>query len=426
MTSKRTFLPPIINPLVVNTLWATFPMLMRWGGLSVRIDPESLEKLKQYRGQRMLLLPNHPTGEEPIVLFEVFRWLREVANFVAAREVFDWEHGFRGWLLRRVGAYSVIRGMADRESFMMSKKILMEGLHRLVIFIEGEISRGVETLIPFEPGVIQLAFWAQEGLYKEAAKTKKHESGQTVKVNSTEAPAIYIAPVAIKYFYKPGSEAIQAQALLDLEKAVGLPTIPNVSMYQRIRNIGLKVLEVQENLHNLIPLPEVSLTQRVDAIKHRMLRKMELFLDLKPDPNTTTLNRLRDIRNIMDHLIHSYENPGSLTDYEKRMVDHLRLALSEYYRDLDRVVYFLTYNENTLQEHQSPERFIDAIRRLEREIYGKPRLTYQRVAHVRLGDIINLKDKFPEYELDKKNYAKTMAAELEENMRLMLVSITGQ
>lgn len=415
--NKRTFLPPLINPFVVGVLWALFPLLLRWGGLSVKVDAENLKKLKQYKGKRMLLLPNHPTGEEPVVLFEIFRWMREVVNFVAAREVFDWEHGFRGWVLRRVGAYSIIRGTADRESFMTSKKILTEGLHRLIIFIEGEISRGTDTLIPFESGVIQLAFWAQESLMKEATKAQKKGDEEQ------SAPPIYLAPLAIKYFYRPGSETQQEIALTNLEQAVGIPTEPGKSTYQRVRDIGLKVLEVQEALHNLVPLTDVPLTQRVEAIKHRMLKKMELFLDLKPAPDATTLNRLREIRNTMDHLIHSYENPEELTDYEKRMVEHLRVALSEFYADLDRVVYFLTYNENYLLENQTPERFIDAIRRLEREVYGKPKLTYRRVAHVKVGDPINLQEKFPEYEQDKKGYAKSMANALEENMRLMLLSL---
>jgi 1-acyl-sn-glycerol-3-phosphate acyltransferase len=422
MTTKRAFLPPLINPLVVGAFWVAFPFLLRWGELKVTIDPDSLARLKQYRGQRMLMLPNHPTGEEPVVLFELFRWLREVVHYVAAREVFDWEHGFRGWVLRRVGAYSVIRGAADRESFLMSKKILMEGLHRLIIFIEGEISRGTETLIPFEPGVLQLAFWAQEGLFKEAQKKEKAHPGTSTE----EAPPIYIAPIAIKYFYEPGSEARQKEALDELEQTVGLTSEPNASTYQRIRDIGMKILEVQEAMHNLVPLPEVTLTQRVEAIKHRMLRKMELFLDLKPDPQATTLNRLREIRNTMDHLIHTYDNPDTLTGYERSMVEHLRVALSEFYNDLNRVVYFLTYNENALKETQSPEQFIDAIRRLEREVYGKAKLTHRRVAHVRVGEVINLKDKFQDYEQDKKGYTKIMAADLEENMRQMLKSMTGR
>lgn len=419
--SNRAFLSPIINPLVVTGVRLLLPFMMRslFGGITVQISDEDLAKLKKYQGQRMLFLPNHPTGEEPVILFEVAKRLNEVFNFVAAREVFDWEHGFRGWVLRRVGAYSVIRGAADRDSFMMSKRILMEGLHRLVIFIEGEISRGNETLIPFEPGVIQLAFWAQEGLAKEAAKLAKLNQNPA----QVDYPPVYMAPIAIKYFYAPGYDPAMEQALINLEKAVGLDPDPAIDRYHRIRAIGETVLKVQEDLHQVIALPGTTFTDRVDVIRTRMLKKMELFLDLKPDPEATTLNRLREIRNTMDHLIHSYDDPTELTDYEKRMVDHLRLALSEFYKDLDRVVYFLTYDEAYLRDNRSPERFIEMIRRLEREIYGEARLSHPRIAVVKVGEVLNLQTCFKDYEADKKGSVRKVAAELEEDMRQLILAM---
>ncbi len=424
--ASRAFLPPIVSPLVVRVIRALLPFAMKklLGGLSVQISNEDLAKLRQYKGQRMLLLPNHPNGEEPFVLFEIFKRMNEVFNVVAAREVFDWEHGFRGWLLRRVGAYSVIRGAADRESFMMSKKILMEGRNRLIIFIEGEISRGNETLIPFEPGVLQLAFWAQEGLVKDAAREHRHMPQSVQPTAPAEAYSpIYIAPIAIKYFYKPGSDAAIQHALESLENAVGIIEVTGKNFYERIRDIGEKVLKVQEDLHQVVALPGVSLTERVEVIKNRMLKKMELFLDLKPDSQATTLSRLREIRNTMDRLIHIYDDPAELTDYQKHMVEHFRKALSEFYQDLDRVVYFLTYDESYLKEQQTPERLIDVIRRLEREVFGDSRLLYPRVATVKVGEVIDLKEQLPGYEADKKGFIKQMAAELEENMRLMLIGM---
>ncbi len=421
MTTSRTFMSPIINPLVVAGVRFMLPFLFRHlsGRLSIHISQQDLARLKAYQNQRMLLLPNHPTGEEPLVLFEIARRLNEVFHFVAAREVFDWEHGFRGWLLRRVGAYSVIRGAADRESFMTSKKILMEGLHRLVIFIEGEISRGNETLIPFESGVIQLAFWAQEGLVKEAVKQARSGSEPA----AVAAPPIYIAPVGIKYFFAPGFEPTVEQALQRLEVAVGLKRNARQDWYERIGAVGEVVLRVQEALHHVTPHPEASFTERVETIRGRMLQKMELFLDITPPSGASTLNRLREIRNTMDHLIHTYEDPTDLTDYQRRMVEHLRIALSEFYTDLDRVVYFLTYDEAYLRESRSPERFIEMVCRLEREVYGEVRLRHPRVAVLKVGEVRNLQACYPDYERDKKGYVRHLAAELEEDMRAMILGM---
>jgi 1-acyl-sn-glycerol-3-phosphate acyltransferase len=433
--AKRSFLSPIINPLVVGAIRLLMPTLRRtlFGGISISIAADDLAKLRQYKGQRMLLLPNHPTGEEPVVLFDIATALDEVFNFVAAREVFDWEHGFRGWLLRRVGVYSVIRGAADRDSFLMSKKILMAGKNRLVIFIEGEISRENETLIPFEPGVVQLACWAQEGLIKEAAKQKKSQSSacnnserQENSVSSTqpsEAPPIYLAPIAIKYFYQPNCAGAIEDSLIALEKAAGLPLDTGMNRYQRVRSIGEQILHVQEELHQIIALPGTSLADRVLAIKNRMLRKIELFLDLKPDPSESTLDRLRAIRNTMDHLIHIYDDPTEQTEYEQRTIDHLRKTLSEFYLDLDRVVYFLTYNQGYLTEDASNERLIEMIRRLEREIYGEAKLLLPRVAVLKVGEVMDLKQAYPAYEADKKAFIKKTAAMLEDNTMALLSAI---
>lgn len=212
-------------------------------------------------------------------------------------------------------------------------------------------------------------------------------------------------------------------SLQDLEKAVGLKPESGWDNYQRVRAIGEKVLSIQEQAHQMVPLPGLTLTDRVEAIKNRILKKIELFLDLKPAANAGTLARLREIRNMMDKLIHIYDDPGELTAYEQRTVEHLRLALREFYDDLDRVVYFLTYNESYLDENPSPERLAEAIRRLEKEVFGLARLIHPRTAVVKVGEVVNLKEQFPEYEADKKGFVKAMAEQLEHEMMAMLSSI---
>lgn len=412
--ARRAFLSPIRNPFVIWLFRLCFPWMKHkvFGGLSVQISEHDLKLLRQYQGQRMLLLPNHPTGDEPAVLFDVAQRMKEIFPFVAAREVFDWEHGFRGWVLRRMGTYSVIRGAADRESFMTTKKILMEGHHRLVIFIEGEISRENDVLIPFEPGVLQLAYWAQESLAKDAKKA-----------HQTDFPEIYTAPVAIKYFYEPGIEAVIEQSLSNLEKTVGLPSAVHGDYYPRLRAVGEAVLTIQERMHRMVSLPGTTFNERVTAVKNRLLKKMELFLDLKPAPDTSVIDRMREIRNTMDRLVHTYDDPVDLSEYEKNVVEHFRITLSEFYQDLDRVASFLTYDESYLQENQSPERMAEMITRLEREVFGETRLLHPRVAVVQLGTIHNLKEHFSEYEADKKGFVQKLANQMEQDMMGMLSTI---
>ena len=89
------------------------PRYSRWvlGVTKVTISPEDAARLKQLRRARVVLPPNHPT-QDPAVLFHLSTLLGMQFYLLAAREVF--ETTFQGWLVSRVGAYSVDRGTPDR------------------------------------------------------------------------------------------------------------------------------------------------------------------------------------------------------------------------------------------------------------------------------------------------------------------------
>ena len=72
----------------------------------------------------------------------------------------------------------------DRQSFATTRQILVEGKRWLVVFPEGEAVGQNSIVIPFQPGVIQLAFKA----YEEAAKIEPTTS-------------LYCVPMAIRYVY---------------------------------------------------------------------------------------------------------------------------------------------------------------------------------------------------------------------------------
>jgi len=191
LQNRLDFKPPMPNALVRWLFYQVLPWLLRgiFGGLSVKVTGDGLARLAAVRGERCLLLPNHPSEWDPCVLFDMGRQLKEYFFFVAAREVFNYSYGLRGWLFQRLGVYSLIRGSNDRASFKTSMDILSENRGRLVIFVEGEISNQNESLLPLEGGVIQLALVALNDVYKSVGK-------------SLEAlPSMFVFPVAIRYEY---------------------------------------------------------------------------------------------------------------------------------------------------------------------------------------------------------------------------------
>ncbi len=398
MRKKQTFLPPRPNHLFISLIKAFTPILFRFmlSGLKVQIPEESLQKLKQYSGKSLLILPNHPTAEDPYVLIELSKRLGINFYSVAAREVFDLDGGLRGLFFQWLGAYSLIRGAADRESFKTTKDILIKGTNPLVIFIEGEISNENDTLIPFEPGVVQLAFKAQE---------------------DKEEP-VHLLPLSIKYIYDSGIEEIINNSIAALEKEVGLQSTKFTGTLERLNLVGGKLLEFQEKRLNLTG--NGSVDERMNALRDKLLSKMEFFLDLKPDSKCSQLDRIRNIRNKMDKLIYSYTEPENLSNYEERMVEHLRGTFKEFYDELDRLVNFLVLNEGYLSEKQTPERFVEVIRHFEKEVYGESKISFPRTAHLKAGEIISLKDSYSDYLNDKKTFTQKIAARLEADMRAML------
>jgi hypothetical protein len=345
-------------------------------------------------------------------MMEVSRRLDEDFLYVAAREVFDRDHGFHGWLLQRCGVYSLIRGAVDRESFAMTQKILAEGKHWLVIFIEGEVSMENDTVIHFEPGVLSLALRSQDAL-----------------AESSDAP-LHVAIVAMKTRYKPGVERAIETSIARLEERVGLCAPPAetspASIWDtfrtRIARIGDAVLSAVERTNLLTPTSGASIDARIDALRDRMLTKMEAFLDIIPPANTPLLDRVRTIRNKMDRIIHAYGDlPESISPYERRQLQLRQQAFADFYADLARLVNFLTLRGNYLATpHAALERFAEVILRLEQEILGKPRLLYPRTVTVHVGNILNLRDHLADFRQDKKKTAAQLAAHFESEMAALL------
>ena len=96
-----------------------------------------------------ILVSNHVNYLDPLAMGVVFD---RPLHFMAKKELF--EHPLFGWLLRKVYAFPVRRGQADRQAIRHALRILADG-HVLALFPEGtrsatgrlqELQRGVAML----------------------------------------------------------------------------------------------------------------------------------------------------------------------------------------------------------------------------------------------------------------------------------------
>jgi hypothetical protein len=388
------FIPPHENEFVIRTLLKFVPWISRYCARieQLTIGDQDLEKLRALHGSRAILVANHPTREDPIVLFWLSRMLGERFNFLAAREAMV---GCRGWLMSRVGAYSILPGVCGTDSIRTTSRLLVQAQRKIVVFPEGDIDDCNPALLPFHSGAVQLGFWALEALDR---------SGQRL--------SLPIAPLALSYEYFPDAQQRIGAALARLEHTIRLPATPALSPQQRVARIHERIVFRLEASERLNPNPAVNVDVRVRAIRDSILRRVAGFLNVKIEGDGA-LQRQKLSRQLMcwTGLL---GDPGA---YLKRLHDHrveLALILNQ---DLQRLQNLEATAPAALNMEIALDRFVAIVERFELEVYGQVHLWPHRRAVVRLGEIVRLEDYYGQYRANRNETARAVTARIEDSIR---------
>ena len=297
------FKPPKENKIVIGTVKLILPLLMRLFQkvVSVDIDATSFDTMKSIDGFPTIFVPNHPTHADSHLMFTLSKRCGRRFRYMAARETFDQQAGgkWRGFIMTRLGAYSIVRGAVDRDSFRLTRETLAKEEQKLVIFGEGEVSHQNETIMPFECGIVQFGFWALSDM----------ERADNLK-------PLYLVPVGLKYIYKNDMWGEIDQALTNLEQSVlpehtALPT----QLYDRVKNVGAVLLMTLAKEYQLRLNKESSLNEQIQLLREHILSQMEHFMGIVPQPEAHPLRRVRIIQNQIDEEI--YRDVDEMTEYEK-------------------------------------------------------------------------------------------------------------
>lgn len=398
------FKAPQDNPFVIGLCKFFLPQILRYRchDLEVKVTGDGLARFKQLAGKHVMICPNHSYRHDPEVMFAFGVQAGEHFNFVAAREVFDYNNGFNGWLLQKMGVYSVVRGAADRESFKTTKQILAEGKKKLVLFPEGEISWQNENLLPLETGACQLSFWALDELHK----TKPGES-------------VYVLPVALKYTYRNNISNELSKIVVKLEEKLGIEDKHETSLYVRVRACALKVLATLEHQYNVKLPPDAPLNDRVDGVKKAALQNMAEVLDVELPPlKFTYLDWVRVLRNAMDDFI--YGDTKDLSEYERQIHEERAAKIKGYYQDLDRVVGFIAIYDGYLSPPATQEKIANVVEMLEGEVFHEKTIKGPRLVTIDIGKPIDLGARYEEYKKSKKPVIESVTGELSGQIHGML------
>ncbi|GIX41567.1 MAG: hypothetical protein KatS3mg129_1300 [Leptospiraceae bacterium] len=253
------FIPPGFNLPLLWTLDLSFPILAKLiqNLEEIEISKEDRNYLRTLRNYRLIYASNHPTTTEPIVAYYVANVMGSRFNYMASRQVFDWGNGLVGKLIQNVGAFSVLPGTSDREAIKTARKILSSPSGKLVLFPEGEPTSGEnDHLMPFQPGIAQLAFWS----YEDIIKTEPEED-------------LYILPAFVKYIIKGTDAQIKGelhQSLQRIEKKLGIDP-KNKNLLRRFLTIGRILLEEAERIYNIKPEKEKGWDYRIGRVRHQIL-----------------------------------------------------------------------------------------------------------------------------------------------------------
>ena len=402
------FKPPKPNTALIQVAKGLVPLVNRLflKGLTLDIDAASMARLKTVDGHPTVLAPNHAARVDPAVMFFLSKRLSQQYYYMTARETYGTGKfgGFRGFLMQRFGAYSIVRGTADRNAFRTTRELLSERNASLVIFAEGEISRQNDTVMRFERGIVQLCFWALDDMAK-------------VEVDKP----LYMVPIGIKYHYPRDMWDDIDAALTELERHI-LPPADRTPMerYERLRRIGVAIFktlaaEYQYKVDETLPLD-----MHIQKMKEHILSHAEQIMGI--DSDADVLTRVRSLKNLVDAEV--YKDVEQMTAYERKIHEELLQKFQRFYPDLERLINFIAISDGYVAEERSPERFLEVIVRLEREVFGTSKIRGPRVASVRVGEPKNLRDCYDTYKAQKRETVEQITLELETAVRTLVTGVS--
>lgn len=382
-TPKPTFYPPQLNPLLIGLGQWCAPILGEWRyKFQVVTNAESLERLRSQRDQRLILLPNHSCFDDPPVIFTLGGRVGLRFHYMAALELFQ---GALGVWLQRLGVYSIRRGFADRTSIAFTLDLIAQPDSKLVIFAEGGCSFQNDSVMPFRPGAIQMAF---------QVLNRFHKRGEPL-------PDLWVAPVGIKYYYKRDLTPVFLASLQVLEQELQLPSLGNP--LQRLCQIAQQRLVFWETTFGLQPANPKDWDERIEKLKKAILIRAEQQLQLETNGNDPDRDRAYRVLNALANLDAQAQNQpqGSIS---AQILD----------RAVRQVLNYINIYADYIAENPSQERFLDTLTRLERDVFqiDQPRPKGDRIAYVQVGELLNLKNWFEQYCCDRNAVIEQLSQSL--------------
>ncbi|QDT13913.1 1-acyl-sn-glycerol-3-phosphate acyltransferase [Planctomycetes bacterium K23_9] len=352
-----------------------------------------LEKIRDSvaAGHSVVLAPNHCRPADPLVVNELCHQVGLQPQMMASWHVFktSWLHGF---VLRRVGAFSVYREGTDRQALNAAIEILTQANRPLVIFPEGVITRTNDRLLAMMEG---LSFIARSAAKK---RTKDNSDAKVV-----------VHPVAIRYRFHGDAEKELHAALDDIEERLSWRPQKGETLKERIHRIGKALLWLKEIEYFGQPQTG-AVAERLQNLIDKILVPMEneWIGDGESQSDKTPVARVKQLRSaVLPDMI-----DGDLGDDEKdRRWD--QLAGMYMAQQLGH------YPPDYVSDDPTNERMLETVEKFEEDLTDHSRIYRPMSVEVSVGDPIEVTAKRVRGQQDP------VMLQLESDMRRML-GIAGE
>jgi hypothetical protein len=371
------------------------PYILRHRQVHEIVIPDAdLDKLQRFRRARVVLCPNHPTNTDPALLFALSAQARMPFRYVASIETFEHHNRLWRWILPRLGAYSLVRGTMDRASFEASRATISEPGSKLVIFPEGEVYSQNESLLPFQEGVTQLAFWGLEDALEKDANAD-----------------VILLPVALRYRFLNDMSSEIVDSMTRLESAIGLTLDPSLSVVPRLQRLANELMTRLEAQYSVPFDAELDFGGRMDRLKQCQLDRAAEIAGVKPKGDTLA-DQMRFLINTVFKVTKLDQRGRS--QYDRRLWEQRKKHIEPALFELDRLANWIAVHDGYVTLNPTQERIVQVLKRMEVEVFGIAKIMGPQTAGIHLGMPISLRPHLEAYRSNRKLTVATITDQLEE------------
>jgi 1-acyl-sn-glycerol-3-phosphate acyltransferase len=326
-----------------------------------RFHFEGLEHLRGSIQARagIMLTPNHCRWADPFVLGVMANRIGQFLYYMASYHLFK-QGAVRGWLLRRLGGFSIWREGTDREAIRTAVQILADAERPLVLFPEGTWLRQNDRVLELQEGVSLILRQA---------------------IKQGERP-LMVHPVGVKYWMLEDPGRAAGRRLSALERSLGWSPQAHLPPIARIEQIGMALLSLRET--ELLGSPQHGhLDERAERLVVSQVERLEKQHFCKAHDGWS-LERVRRLRqHLMRKLLEEQTNEA---------------ASQAIRRDLDILLLCENLTGHALAYlHESPthERLVETVQRFEETITDLPEVPIVPMGvTVRVGPAIDARQLF--------------------------------